>query len=181
MCMAAGIDPPAHVQVHGWLLVGGTRLSKTRIREQAADPDSSPIKLTEISPEALTSDFGVDAIRYHLLRAVPLGTDGEFSYEGITERYNSDLANNLGNLVARVATVVGSKCGGIGPAPDPDSRLATSRRRSIVEESADAWSAFRAPRRARSDLAAHPRDERRARGDGALEGRTWSCDRRGAR
>ena len=106
MCMAAGIDPPAHVQVHGWLLVGGSRLSKTRIREQANDPGSTPINLTEISPEALTGDFGVDAIRYHLLRAVPLGTDGEFSYEGITARYNSDLANNLGNLVARVATVV---------------------------------------------------------------------------
>jgi methionyl-tRNA synthetase len=141
MCMAAGIDPPAHVQVHGWLLVGGERLSKTRIREQANDPDSSPIKLTEISPDALTKDFGVDAIRYHLLRAVPLGTDGDFSYEGITARYNSDLANNLGNLVARVATVVGSKCGGIGAAPDPDSRLGAVAA-AIVAESADAWSRF---------------------------------------
>ncbi len=141
MCMAAGIDPPAHVQVHGWLLVGGSRLSKTRIREQANDPDSAPIKLTEISPDALTEDFGVDPIRYHLLRAVPLGTDGEFSYEGITARYNSDLANNLGNLVARVATVVGSKCAGIGPPPDPDSRL-NAVAAAIVEESADAWSRF---------------------------------------
>ena len=134
MCMAAGIDPPAHVQVHGWLLVGGARLSKTRIRDEA-------ISLTEISPEVLTEDFGVDAIRYHLLRAVPLGTDGEFSYEGITERYNSDLANNLGNLVARVATVVGSKCGGIGPAPDPDSRIGPVAL-AIVEEATDAWSRF---------------------------------------
>jgi methionyl-tRNA synthetase len=123
------------------LLVGGSRLSKTRIREQANDPDSSPIKLTEISPDALTEDFGVDAIRYHLLRAVPLGTDGEFSYEGITARYNSDLANNLGNLVARVATVVGSKCAGIGPAPDPDSRLGAVAA-AIVGESANAWSRF---------------------------------------
>jgi methionyl-tRNA synthetase len=142
MCMAAGIDPPAHVQVHGWLLVGGTRLSKTRIREQAAaEPDSTQIKLTEISPEALTSDFGVDAIRYHLLRAVPLGTDGDFSYEDITNRYNSDLANNLGNLMARVATVVGSKCGGTGPVPDPQSRLGPVSL-SIVEEVTDAWSRF---------------------------------------
>jgi methionyl-tRNA synthetase len=134
MCMAAGIDPPAHVQIHGWLLVGGTRLSKTRIRDEA-------IALTDISPEALTGDFGVDAIRYHLLRSTPLGTDGEFSYEGITERYNSDLANNLGNLVARVATVVGSKCGGIGPAPDADSRLGPVAL-SIVEEASDAWNRF---------------------------------------
>jgi methionyl-tRNA synthetase len=134
MCMAAGIDPPAHVQVHGWLLLGDFRISKTLIREQG-------IKLTEISPDALTEDFGVDAIRYHLLRAVPLGTDGDFSYEGITARYNSDLANNLGNLVARVATVVGSKCDGIGPAPDPDSRL-NAVSAAIVGESADAWSRF---------------------------------------
>ncbi|MGO9343214.1 MAG: methionine--tRNA ligase [Acidimicrobiales bacterium] len=134
MCMAAGIDPPAHVQVHGWLLLGDFRISKTRIREQG-------IKLTEISPEALTEDFGVDAIRYHLLRAVPLGTDGDFSYEGITARYNSDLANNLGNLVARVATVVGSKCGGVGPAPDSNSRLSAVSA-AIVGESADAWSRF---------------------------------------
>jgi methionyl-tRNA synthetase len=126
--------------VHGWLLVGGSRLSKTRIKEQADDPDS-PIKLTQISPEALTSDFGVDAVRYHLLRNTPLGTDGDFSYEGIVSRYNSDLANNLGNLVARVATVVGSKCGGIGPAPDPDSRLKDVAR-EIVEEASQAWERF---------------------------------------
>jgi len=141
MCMAAGIDPPAHIQVHGWLLVGGTRLSKTRIKEQASDPDSSTIKLTEISPEALTSDFGVDAVRYHLLRNAPLGSDGEFSYEGIVSRYNSDLANNLGNLVARVATVVGSKCGGIGPAPDPESRLKAVAA-EIIEEASAAWERF---------------------------------------
>ncbi|MFZ0665169.1 MAG: methionine--tRNA ligase [Acidimicrobiales bacterium] len=140
MCMAAGIDPPAHIQVHGWLLVGGSRLSKTRIKEQADDPDS-PIKLTEITPEALTSDFGVDAIRYHLLRNTPLGTDGDFSYEGIVSRYNADLANNLGNLVARVATVVGSKCGGIGPAPDPDSRLKEIAK-EIIEEASAAWERF---------------------------------------
>ena len=134
MCMAAGIDPPAHVQVHGWLLVGGERLSKTRIRE-------SPIKLTEISPQALTDDFGVDAVRYHLLRATPLGSDGEFSYEGMVERYNSDLANNLGNLMARVATVVGSKCGGIGPAPDKESRLRTVAE-TILREATAAWERF---------------------------------------
>src|SRR5262249_47630307 len=49
---------------------------------------------------------------------------GEFSYEGMVARYNSDLANNLGNLLARVSTVVARKCDGIGPAPDPGSRLA---------------------------------------------------------
>ena len=82
--------------------------------------------MTEIAPEALIADFGVDAVRYHLLREVPLGADGEFSYEGIVSRYNADLANNLGNLLSRVATVVGSKCGGVGPAPAPDSPLAAA-------------------------------------------------------
>ncbi len=148
MCMAAGIDPPANVFVHGWLLVGGTRLSKTRIRQATVqgggtdgDDGEAPVKLTEIAPAALTADFGVDAIRYHLLRDTPLGTDGEFSYEGITARYNADLANNLGNLLSRVATVVGSKCGGVGPAPDPGSRLAQVAG-EVVERAAHAWGRF---------------------------------------
>ncbi|MGO9582160.1 MAG: methionine--tRNA ligase [Acidimicrobiales bacterium] len=105
MCLAAGIDPPAQFIVHGWLLVGGEKMSKTR--------------LNQIDPVALASDIGVDALRYHLVREVALGADGDFTYEGLVARYNSDLANNLGNLLARVATVVGSKCGGIGPAPRP--------------------------------------------------------------
>ncbi len=109
MCMAAGIEPPAHLLVHGWLLVSGEKMSKS--------------KANQISPRQLTDDFGLDAVRYYLLRETPFGLDGDFSYEGITARYNADLANNLGNLLARVATVVGSKCGGVGPAPDPDSPL----------------------------------------------------------
>ena len=116
MCMAAGIEPPHHVQVHGWLLVGGQKLGKSM-------GANGPVKLTEISPQSLVDEFGVDALRYHLLRDTSLGMDGEFSVEGVTSRYNSDLANNLGNLVARVATVVGSKCQGVGPAAAPQSEL----------------------------------------------------------
>ena len=77
-----------------------------------------------MSPLALADDFGVDPLRYHLLRDVPLGGDGDFSYEGIVARYNADLANNLGNLVSRVTTVVTSKCGGVGPGCNPASELA---------------------------------------------------------
>ena len=127
MCMAAGLDPVRHVQVHGWLLVGGQKLSKTLVRD--AD---GPVRLTEIAPQALTEDFGVDATRYHLLRDVPLGSDGEFTYEGMVTRYNADLANNLGNLLARVATVVGSKCGGTGPAPDPGSPLRAAAEEAVA-------------------------------------------------
>jgi len=124
MCMAAGIDPPAHLLVHGWLLASGEKMSKS--------------KANQIAPRQLTDDFGVDAVRYYLLRDTPLGLDGDFSYEGITSRYNADLANNLGNLLARVATVVGSKCGGVSPAPGPGSRLRAVAD-SVVADTARAW------------------------------------------
>ena len=124
MCMAAGIDPPAHLLVHGWLLVSGEKMSKS--------------KANQIAPRDLTDDFGVDAVRYYLLRDTPFGADGDFSYEGITARYNADLANNLGNLVARVATVVGSKCDGTGPSADPDSPLRAVST-TVVQDAAVAW------------------------------------------
>jgi methionyl-tRNA synthetase len=134
MCMAAGLDPASHVQVHGWLLVGGQKLSKT----MAA---AGGVRLTDISPVVLTNEFGVDPIRYYLLRDTALGNDGEFSHEGITARYNTDLANNLGNLVARVTTVVKSKCAGVGPAPQADSLLRSDGELAIVDTAA-AWERF---------------------------------------
>ncbi len=141
MCMAAGIDPPAHVFVHGWLLVGGQKLSKTLVRRSQDGEETAPAKLTDISPSSLTEDFGVDATRYHLLRDVPLGPDGEFSYESIVARYNADLANNLGNLVSRLSTVVGSKCGGVGPAPAADSPLAEPAATAVLA-AGQAWERF---------------------------------------
>ena len=65
MLMAAGLEPPRHVAVHGWLLVGGEKMSKTRVNQ--------------IAPGDLVSDLGVDAVRHHLLRDVPFGPDGDFS------------------------------------------------------------------------------------------------------
>ena len=140
MCMAAGIDPPAHVRVHGWLLVGGQKLSKTM-----APGTEDPVQVTDITPGSLTADFGVDAVRYHLLREVPLGADGEFSLESMVARYNSDLANNLGNLVSRVATVVGSKCAGVGPAPAPASPLGDAAREALAA-AAEGLGGLRPPR-----------------------------------
>jgi methionyl-tRNA synthetase len=125
MCMAADIEPPSQVLVHGWLLVGGEKMSKTA--------------LNQIAPADLVADFGVDGYRYHFLRDQPFGPDGDFSYEGMVARFNSDLANNFGNLLSRVATVVAKKCDGVGPAPRADSPL-----RAIAEEcyaaAAEAWS-----------------------------------------
>jgi methionyl-tRNA synthetase len=83
----------------------------------------SKTKLNQIAPADLIADFGVDGVRYHFLRDVPFGPDGDFSYEGMVARFNSDLANNLGNLLARVATVVGRKCDGLGPQPQAGSPL----------------------------------------------------------
>jgi methionyl-tRNA synthetase len=139
MCMAAGLEPVHHVHVNGWLLVGGEKLGKTMAAEGA-------VKLTDIEPIGLTKEFGVDPLRYYLLRETALGNDGEFSLEGIAARYNTDLANNLGNLVARVAAVVTSKCAGIGPTPHADSALKDAAR-DAIDASAQAWDQF-APQRA---------------------------------
>jgi methionyl-tRNA synthetase len=124
MLMAADLAPPKSVHVHGFLLVGGEKMSKT--------------KLNQITPAELVEDFGVDGFRHHFLHDQPFGPDGDFSYEGMVARYNADLANNLGNLLSRVATVVDKKCGGIGPAPDPDSPLAPVAAEAYAETAA-AW------------------------------------------
>ena len=134
MCMAAGLEPVSHVQVHGWLLLGGQKLSKTMAAEGS-------VRLTDIAPIELTNEFGVDPLRYYLLRETALGNDGDFSHEGITQRYNTDLANNLGNLVARVTTVVNSKCAGVGPAPRMDSAL-RAEAEAAVRDTSDAWERF---------------------------------------
>jgi methionyl-tRNA synthetase len=127
MLLAAGELPPKLIDVHGWLLVGGEKMSKTA--------------LNQIAPADLVTDFGVDATRHHLLREVTFGNDGDFSYEGMVSRYNADLANNLGNLLSRVATVVDRKCGGTGPAPAADSPLAAVAARAYADV-ADAWERF---------------------------------------
>lgn len=134
MCMAAGMDPPHHVQVHGWLLVGGQKLSKSM-------GDDGPVRLSEIAPATLVDEFGVDAVRYYLLRNTSLGSDGEFSIESVTARYNTDLANMLGNLIARVSSVVATKCAGLGPAPSSDGDLARAGELAI-EEATRAWESF---------------------------------------
>jgi methionyl-tRNA synthetase len=88
MLMSAGLAVPRQIVVHGWLLVGGAKLSKSNA--------------TQILPEELVPTFGVDGYRYHFLRDVSFGPDGNFSWEGMVELYNSDLANDLGNLANRV-------------------------------------------------------------------------------
>jgi methionyl-tRNA synthetase len=106
MLMAAGVEPPRQVWAHGFLLVGGEKMSKT--------------KLTGIHPFELVDHFGVDAYRYHFVRDIPFGQDGSFSWEAMTDRYNADLANGLGNLASRVLAMIDSNFGGSVPEPvDP--------------------------------------------------------------
>ncbi|MGE3619503.1 MAG: methionine--tRNA ligase [Acidimicrobiia bacterium] len=124
MLLAAGLEPPSSISVHGFLLVGGEKMSKTR--------------LNQIAPADLVADFGVDGFRHHFLRDVPFGPDGDFSYERMVERYNADLANNFGNLLSRVATVVDRKCGGVGSAPRPDSPLAAVAA-EVLQATTRAW------------------------------------------
>jgi methionyl-tRNA synthetase len=81
---------------------------------------------------------GVDGFRYYVLAETPYGSDGDFSIDGLNARYNSDLANNLGNLLSRVTTVVGSKCGGVAPAPRADSPLAAAASDAVAATRA-AW------------------------------------------
>lgn len=127
MLMSAGVEPPAGWAVGGWLLSGGEKMSKT----------SGNV----VNPLDLVDEFGVDGFRYYILSETPYGTDGDFTYEGLTARYNADLANNLGNLLSRVATVVAKKCDGVGPAPDPDSPLATIAAEALADTNA-AWDEF---------------------------------------
>ncbi|MEI6649644.1 MAG: methionine--tRNA ligase [Actinomycetes bacterium] len=112
MLMAAGIDVPKKVFAHGWLLVGGEKMSKS--------------KLTGIAPSDITNHFGVDAFRYYFLRAIPFGTDGSFSWEDMGARYTSELANDFGNLASRLTAMIEKYCDGKMPAVASDAGLASA-------------------------------------------------------
>ncbi len=115
MLMAAGIDVPRHVYAHGFLLVGGEKMSKSNA--------------TGIRPADLVDHFGVDCYRYYFLREISFGQDGSFSWESMEQRYTTDLANDLGNLVNRVLNMVTSYCDTkvpepAGPQGDAEAALA---------------------------------------------------------
>ncbi len=109
MLMAANLPLPKKVFAHGWLLVGGEKMSKS--------------KLTGIAPSDITDHFGIDAFRYYFLRAIPFGSDGSFSWEDMGARYTSELANDFGNLASRLIAMIEKYCDGKIPAIAFDDTL----------------------------------------------------------
>src|SRR5712672_2847529 len=101
--MAAGLEPPRRVFAHGWWTVEGQKMSK-RLQNVVAPP-----KLVE--------EYGVDAVRYFLLRELPFGSDGDFSHRAVVSRLNGDLANDFGNLAQRVLVMINRSCDARVPEP----------------------------------------------------------------
>jgi methionyl-tRNA synthetase len=112
LLMAAGIEVPKRVYVHGYLLMGEHKMSKS------LGNVIDPFQVIEL--------YGVDTLRYYLLREVNFGHDGSVSPEGFEKRYDSELANEYGNLVSRTANMIRRYCDGTVPSATPDDSLAAN-------------------------------------------------------
>ena len=116
--MSAGVAPPKRVFASGWWTTEGQKISKSLGNA--------------IDPVAVSQEFGLDAVRYFLLREVPFGNDGDFQRRALIGRLNADLANAYGNLCQRVLSIVAKNCGGAVPpkgalTPDDDALLGRAR------------------------------------------------------
>ncbi|MEV8272424.1 methionine--tRNA ligase [Microbacterium sp. NPDC077184] len=123
MLMAAGVEVPRGVFAHGWLLVGGEKMSKS--------------KLTGIAPTEITDVFGSDAYRFYFLSAIAFGQDGSFSWEDLSARYQAELANGFGNLASRTTAMIERYFEGVIP-PAASSEEGDLRIQRIVAEAAAA-------------------------------------------
>ncbi len=121
--MAAGLPLPKQVWAHGWMLMDSAKMSKSKGNVVRAQP--------------IVHVLGMDALRYYLLRETVFGQDGNFSYDALVQRYNSDLANGLGNLASRTAAMLEKNFGGKIPKPaalqPQDEALAKATQAAIGE------------------------------------------------
>ncbi|NLO89814.1 MAG: methionine--tRNA ligase [Clostridia bacterium] len=107
--MAAGLELPKKVFGHGWLMLAEGKMSKS--------------KGNVVDPLELIDKYGVDAIRYYLVREIPTGADGHYSEEALVERINTDLANDFGNLLSRTTAMINKFNGGLVPIPSEEEAI----------------------------------------------------------
>ncbi len=125
--MAAGWPLPKRVFAHGWLLFENDKMSKSRGNI--------------VRPSPIAETMGVDPLRYFLLREIVFGQDGSFSFDALVGRYNSDLANGLGNLSSRTLNMIEQYRGGVIPAPSSDQAVADLAR-AATRAALDAYDKF---------------------------------------
>ncbi len=125
MLMALDLPLPRTIYAHGFLQVSGEKMSKSTA--------------TGISPHDLIATFGSDGYRYYFMREISFGQDGSFSWESMVDRYNTDLANDFGNLASRVLSMIERYEDGVIPDAPEDEEL-TEADRSLAGAQQNAWS-----------------------------------------